>query len=389
MHDWQMFSRDQNYQLSGGLRLSSAQAVVRHLGVDTAVIETPYTPDAYARTAPGCGIVLYRDGRQEFSGLVGSERSMGWDASTSQPTIKVQCLGDNVHLNDRLCFPAPAYPGDQQTYLDYWIGTFTASTAMYVLIDQQLGPHAIPERQVPRLSMGSDPGIGPVRPWQALFNTVLEACAEFSAVSGVDPGIRMVSTPDGLRCDIYQPRALSGAIKFSADLSNLTGFTYTETPPSVTYALVAGQGDLRARMRVASTSTSPTDLLWGRRIEQYIDRRDEDDPTVLKQAADDAITQGVGQVSLSCTSSDSQAATYGVDWVLGDRVQVYVGLPGQVKAAIVDDVVREISFAVTNAGAETITPAIGTTDAKAVMPTPTQKTLAQVQQSLTNLIRRQ
>lgn len=388
-HDWALFSRDEDYRLTGGLPLSSFQGVIRHLGVDTAVIETPYTPDAYTRTGPGCGIVAQRDGRTEFSGLIASERTMGWDAQSGQPTIKVSCLGDNVHLKDRLTFPDPTRAGDQQTTKDYWTFSGAASSAMWQLIRDQAGPGALPDRRVPNMYMGADPGAGDVRPvWALLFDDVLHGCDLISVASGVDLGVRVVSTVDGLRADVYLPNDKAGNIRFSADLSNLVGFEYTETAPSVTYALVAGQGDLKARARASAISSSPLDLRWGRRIESYIDRRDEEDATVLAQAAADAVTEGQGQVSLSCTLTDSQAATYGRDWFLGDRVTVYVGLPGQTKAQIVTDVVREIFFDVANTGAETVRPAIGTTDAKALRPNPTQAALARVSENLQQLINR-
>lgn len=382
-----MFARDPGYQLNGGLPIASARGVVRHLGVDTAIVETPMTEDAAGRLAPGCGVVLRRGARQEFSGLISGDLAISFD-SDGRPLIKAQLVGDNVHLDDRLALPDPARAGDAQTTADFWTSTAAASTAMQLLIAQQLGPTARAERRVPTLHMGEDAGIGAVRAWRAQFESVLEACARFSALSGANPGIRMTHTPDGLRCDIYAPRDMAGQVRFSADLSNLQGFDYTQTTPTCTYALVAGQGDLRQRIRRAATSTDPLDVRWGRRIERYIDRRDEADTAELAQAAADAITEGAGQVSLTCTLTDSQAAIYGRDWGLGDRITVYVGPAGQTTAATVVDVVREIAFEVDSTGAETLRPAIGGTAAATALPTPTQKTLAAVGRRLQGLITR-
>jgi len=382
--EWALFSRDADGGLSGGLRLSSLRAVRRHLGKSTAVVETPYSESAFARTAPGCGIVVNRDGRTEFSGLVASERTMDWDSQTGQPTIKVSCLGDDVHLAHRIVYPDPTRAGHEQTTADYFVtANAPASTAMWRLIDANLGPSARPERRVPRLYMGADPGAGAVRAvWRDQYETVLTVLQRMSLLSGADLGVRTVWTADGLRCDVYVPADRSGDVRFSADLRNLAGFTYTETAPSVTYALVAGQGDLRNRMRRAATSTNPLDLRWGMRIERYVDRGDEDDPAELQQAADDEITEGAGQVNLACTLTDSQAATYREHWDLGDRITVYVGLPGQTKNATVIDVVREIALDVDNSGAETITPAVGGPDAKAAPQTATQAALAELRRNL-------
>jgi hypothetical protein len=131
------------------------------------------------------------------------------------------------------------------------------------------------------------------------------------------------------------------------------------------------------------------DLAWGRRIEQLIDSRDENSATNLQQGAADAIAQGIGTVALSTETVDSPAVAYGVDWDLGDRVTVHVGLPGSTTAATVVDLVREVAFEVDSSGRETITPAVGTSDAKAIRPGPTQKTLGKVAAGLARLTRNQ
>jgi hypothetical protein len=92
-------------------------------------------------------------------------------------------------------------------------------------------------------------------------------------------------------------------------------------------------------------------------------------------------------VSLSVTLLDSDAARYGKDWQLGDKVSVFVRLPGQDgPVATVTDVVREIAITVDDKGVESIRPAIGTYDAKATIPTPAQKAFVAVRDSLAGLI---
>ena len=384
---WGLFSRDANYRVSGGLPLSSAQFVTRHIGVDTAVAETPYTEDSYVRTSPGCGIVLERDGEHQFSGKVES-RTITWDRESGAGTIKLQAVGDLDHLAGRLVYPDRTRSGANQTTTDYWSYTGPASSAMWKLISESVGPEARTERRLTELTMGDNPGTGASRPWKAQFETVLATLASFAELSGVSLGVRMTQVAGGLRADIYEPRDLGDSIRFSPDLSNLVGFSYTETAPESTYDVAAGQGDLKLRMRRESTTTNPLDLRWGMRREVYIDRRDEADGTELQRAADDAIIEGQGQVSLTCTLTDSEAATYGRDWGLGDKVTVYVKLPGQAVAAIVRDVVREIHFEIRNDGSESISPAIGTTDAKAIKPSQTQQQLAAIGKSLEGLITR-
>lgn len=383
-HAWQAFSRNPGYQLTGALPISKVSGVLRHLGVDTCELVTPYTPERYGRLAPGCGIVVQRDGVQQFSGMVGAERRIGWDGKTA--TITVQCLGDDQHAADRLVLPSPLADPTAQV-ADYWTYTGLASTAMWRLISDQLGPGAAPARRVPSLVMGADPGVGVSRLWAEQFAPVLDTVTAWGVLSGADLGVRFATTPDGLRGDVYAPRDVSASVRFSASLGNVTGWEYVQAPPSVTVAVVAGQGDLHLRYRRVSSSARVADLGWGRRIEKLVDQRQESDLTKLQTAADDEVTAGIGAVSLTITAQDAAAMRYGVQWNLGDRVTVYVGLPGQPTVATVVDLIRELAFDVDGKGAETITPAVGTADAKAVRPGPTQAALADLADDLARLNR--
>lgn len=385
-HTWQAFSRDTAYRINGGLPIVSAKGALRHLGVDAVELVTPYIPEAYGRLAPGCGIVVQRDGVQQVSGMVGASRRIGWDADSGDATITVKCLGDDQHLADRLVYPSPALAATAQT-ANYWTYTGPASTAMWELIRQQAATGAQVSRQVPTLRMGADPVAGASRLWAEQFAPVLDTLTAWGILSGADLGVRVVSTVDGLRADIYAPRDVSAGVRFSASLTNLVGWDYEQLPPSATYVIAAGQGDLATRVRRASSSVAVGDLAWGRRIERYIDQRDEADTTKLQASADDTLAQGIGTVSLAIDARDTGTARYGIDWALGDRVTVHVGVPGGVTAATVVDLIREVAFTVDSRGQETITPAVGTSDAKAVRPGPAAELLADVAADLARLAR--
>jgi hypothetical protein len=388
-HEWTMWSRTASYGLGVALPIISARGVRRHMGVSSAICKTTYTAQRWAALQPSCGVVLYRDGRQEFTGLLAA-RQVEWDAGSGRMVIVVEAQGDTVHLSDRLVFPDPERAADDQTINDYWTSSAVAtSTAMLKLISDQAGPTCRASRRVTGLTLGDDPGVGVVRGWKALFLPVLEQLTLMSVASGANLGLRITSETGALEVSVYQPRDLAGAIRFSADLSNLVGFTYREESPTATDAVAAGQGDLHLRLRKRAATTSALALAWGRRIWSYIDRRDTADAAELLQAATDNVTEGDATVSLAVTLTDSQAATYGRDWGLGDRITVYVGPPGQsTPVATVVDVVREIAFEVDERGAETLRPAIGTYDAKARVPGPTQRQLANVGVSLAGLIAR-
>jgi hypothetical protein len=322
-------------------------------------------------------------------------REIGWDADNSRAVINVEAKGDESRLAKRLSFPDPLRAADDQTVNDYWMsrvaGAATAkvaSTAMLQLISDQAGATCRPDRQIPGLTLGPDPGVGLSRVWSALFTPVLDQLALMSVASGANLGLRMASASGSLTATIVVPRDLTDTVVFSADLSNLVGFTYRETEPDVTHALSAGQGDLHLRLRKLVATSDPLALAWGEQFWSYIDRRDTADVAELTKADEDAIDEGGPTVSLAVKLTDSQAATYGVDWDLGDAITVHVGLPGQTKVATVSDVCREIKIEVTERGVERITPAIGSYDAKAVVPTPTQQKLTEVASGLSNVSRK-
>jgi hypothetical protein len=389
-HDWTMFARGVDYAPTVALPILSARAVLKHMGVGKATITTDYTADRFAALGPGMGITLWRDGRQEFTGPVTSRR-IAWDASSGQAVITAECEGDETHLADRPVFPDPLRAADDQTVNNYWTYTGRASTAMQRLISDQAGPTARADRQITGLVLGEEPGTGVSRKWSALFDSegnALGTLASIAVASGANLGLRMVAAPGSLTANITAPRDLAGSAVFSADLANLVGFEYAETAPTVTHALSAGQGDLHLRMRRQAVTTDPLAFQWRRQRWSYIDRRDTADTADLLSAAQDALAEGGPTVNLTVQLTDSDAATYGLDWQLGDRVTVYVGLPGQTKPVVVSDVVRELLLEVDGSGAETILPAIGSYDAKAVLPTPTQRQLSAVGAQLANIKRK-
>lgn len=391
-HEWSAFTRTAGRELGVALPIVSVKGVRRHLGVDTAILVTTFTPDRWAAAARAAGIIVNRDGRQQFAGQIAA-RQLDWDAAAGTALITLEANGDLQYLADRLVMPDPTRRADDQTVNDYWTFTGVASTAMRRLISDQAGPTCYPDRRVAGLVLGSDPGVGINRKWTGLFDGagprgVLDQLVVMSVASGANLGVRATSTTSGLRFDIYQPRDLTGAVKFSADMNNLVGFSYREAAPTATDGIAAGQGNLHARIRKVVTTTSAIALSWGRRIFAYIDRRDTADTTELTTAAADAVTQGDSTISLTMTLLDNQATTYQVDWDLGDKATVFVGLPGQVKVAELADVIREIYFEVDSAGAEGIRPAIGSYDATTAVPTATQKQLAAVGSRLAGLISR-
>jgi hypothetical protein len=101
-HSWTMWARTSTYALSASLPIVSAQVVLKHMDVSRAVITTPYSAEAFAALLPPGGVVLFRDHKQIFSGMVGP-LELEWDDSSGRVVIKAECVDDVQHLADRLC----------------------------------------------------------------------------------------------------------------------------------------------------------------------------------------------------------------------------------------------------------------------------------------------
>jgi hypothetical protein len=371
-HRWHAFTRTTDYRLGVNLPILTARVLLKHMGIDRATLTTPWTRERWDALQPGMGVEAWRDGRQEFTGLVESP-GLVLDPTSGQVTISVEAVGDLAHLETVPVFPDPARAPDDQTTRDYWSHQGPASTAMWELISQHAGPTAHVSHRVPGWTMGADPDRGLNRLWQDLFIPVLDLLTTMSVSSGEDLGVRVAATGGQLRCDVVEPRDLADGIRFSANLRNLVGFSYRLAAPTVTDALSAGQGDLRNRLRRYAATSSALAQAFGIRRWAYLDRRDTADLAELDQANSDALADGDATVALTVTLRDSEAATYRRDWEVGDRVTVYVDLPGETSIATVRDVVREVLLEVDATGVEKVTPSIGTHDAKSLRTTPLQR----------------
>jgi hypothetical protein len=389
--EWSAFARGTVWEVTVALPIIEATAVLRHMGLSKGVLTTPYTAERWEALQPGCGIALYRSGKRLFSGPVTS-RQLTYSAEDGSAIIRIEAVGDEVIFADRLTFPDPLRAAGDQSVNDYWTYTGSAARAMYQLMRDQAQGTCRFERQVENvegvtLDIDYPADVGATRTWQGLFEPVLTLLSTIAASSGADLGLRVVSRTGVITATVIEPRDFVGEVIFSADLSNLGGAVFAEQAPELTEALVAGQGDLHLRARQWVSATNPGTTRWRRKVYKYVDRRDTADASVLTNAGIDSITDGQASVSLSLTLVDSNAATYGVDWDLGDRVTVYIGLPGESKVAQVNDVVREITFTIRSDGSERIQPAVGSVDARTYLPTPAQRALTSTARQITDLAR--
>jgi hypothetical protein len=186
-----------------------------------------------------------------------------------------------------------------------------------------------------------------------------------------DPNVKKINL------SIYTPRDLSKDVRFSKELGNLREYVWTLSAPTATRAIVACQGTGKSRYLYQKIDTQ-LEADWGMSVETFVDRRDLPivaDPTTgqpkkanlsvsdadfataqqaVKDAADQALTDGGGNGNFQIYPIDTPHLKFGRDYFVGDKVTVAVD------GVEYTDIVRDVSITVDDAGnTTTVAPGIG------------------------------
>jgi hypothetical protein len=95
----------------------------------------------------------------------------------------------------------------------------------------------------------------------------------------------------------------------------------------LTRAIVGGAGEAVERIfrEVDTPESLAAEVLWGRRIEQFVDDRGNEEVDRIEQKGfDTLVDNGKTRITMSVTPTDNLTMLYGVDWGLGDTVTVVV-----------------------------------------------------------------
>lgn len=316
------------------------------------------------------GLIIVRDGVTVLSGPpITREREL----SASANTLTLYGVDDMIALRDPLALPSPNGAYDED---GYDTRTGLAGTLLQGYVNDNVGPAAgIAARTVVGLTVGGFTG-GAYVSARARFQPLLEVLQGL-AISGGDLGFQIVQSGQSLVFSVYETRDRTRDAVFSLENGTLRGYGYTQHAPEVTHATVGGQGEdiNRTIIEVDDPDAART---YGRRIEQFADRRDTNDPLKLYQAGRDALTTGAAKTELRLQPIDTAAVVYGRDYQLGDTVTVLVD------GVAVQDVVREVQITVQADRGEEVQPTIGTVGA-ALSPS----AVAQLQAQLRQVGRRQ
>lgn len=299
----------------GQLVALECAAVVRDADVGTFVVTVPHD-DLADRVGAGWRVVI-QDGPVGI--LSGPIESISPDLAAG--TVTFEGVSDLVHLADRLVYPNPSLPGDQQTSDAYYRRTGAASNVLDGMFRNNAGSGAVEGRQVPGLALpvASGGNLGSTVSTNLRYKNLLEEGRALARLGGVTFDAMQEGAQIVVRFRVPVDRSRS--VRFSDRNGGVTEGSYVLSAPTATAVLVAGQGEGAARNIIERTRASE----WGRRVEVFKDQRDTDDADDLEQSATEQLDEGAAGAGASFTAVEAPGLVYGVDYRLGDIVSVDMG----------------------------------------------------------------
>lgn len=344
-----VYVRDPDLQRIGQVADYTQLTVVpRHNAIGTMTMDISADSPSAPQLVEGNGLIVQTpDGHTTLSGPI---RTVDWSRSESDSgggKLTVGAVSDDELLARYTCWPSPAAAIGSQTAPVYKIDVAAAETGMRNLVNLNAGPGALVTRRSPLLTLAPDGFHGPALVREVnQFDNLLVVLQDIAEAAGL--GFRVVQVGDALQFQVFQPADLSGTARFSFRLGNLTDASYSTTPPTCTRAVVVAGGGTSPR--VCKTYDRPDPLFPGLVLEQFVDQTSVDTASVdldaqMDQAAEEALTNGAGQGSLSISPIDLPMLRYGRDYGVGDTVSAQ--LRG---GAWYTDVVREVTLTSTVGG---------------------------------------
>lgn len=301
-------------------------------GVGTWSLSLPSShPMAAALMIPGSGIVVtQRTGpttqRTLISGPTNAPKRVR-NKDNVKGTLTFSGTSDTVLLAHALAFPDPAHVATAQAVANDE-RTGNAETLMRAFVNANIGPGAIASRREGLrqfIALATDLARGPVVTKSPRFQTLLSLLQEIALLGSLR--FRLVQVSDEIVLEIDDAVDRTDLVRLDVENGTLTSEQLEITPPTITRAIVAGQGEGvdRAIVQRSTTESADAEDDWGLVIERFIDARDKSVTAELEQKGDEALlASGFTARSLKVNASDSQTMRYGIDWVEGDIVGVVV-----------------------------------------------------------------
>lgn len=281
-------------------------------------------PLAKTLRQPGSGIIVTGPNDVIMSGpMVVPE----FAATQADPggSITFTGVSDTVVLGDTLAFPDPTNPNGASQTKAHDVRQGPAEDVMHSFVMANIGPTAPPERRKTYLVDGASQGRGPAVIKSARFPVLGNLLTELALLGNL--GFRVVQRGSALVFETFQITDRTRLIRLDVANGSLAGQRVAISPPGVTRAIVAGQGEMVKRqfLQVQTPESIAAEADWGRRIERFIDQRNTDKWDELQQAGDEAMEEeGFTAVNVQVVPMEDGAMRFGHDWYLGDKVSVVV-----------------------------------------------------------------
>ena len=299
----------------GQLQALECTVVVRDADVGTFTLTVP-DDELAGRMRDGWRVIIQDDDVTVLSGPI-TEVS----PNVADKSVEFVGVSDLVHLADRLVYPDPSRPGDQQTADAYYKRTGPASQVLDSMFYRNAGNGAISARRVPGLAFPVAEGgnLGSSVSTNLRYKNLLEEGRALARLGGVT--FDAVQETSQIRVRFRVPVDRSRSVRFTDRNGGVTDGSYSLAAPTATVVLVAGQGEGAAR-NIIERSRATT---WGRRVEAFKDQRDTDEADELEQSATEQLDDGEAGAGASFTVAESPGLVYGVDYRLGDTISVELG----------------------------------------------------------------
>lgn len=374
--EWMIWPREANLTrlFDPVSQWSKLHLVERHNTPDTWAITGPAS--AMAAFEPGKGCILDRDGQRITSGKVNSiQRGSTKVGNRVAETMTVGFVEDLKRIGNRIVFPTPSHnlTSAVSTFPDaYDLRTGTIEDLIIGYIRSHAGDLAQTDRQISRLRIPPSLGRGGTTQVSGRLDhlgVLVTSLAEAGNLSVELQHVEDVTNAGWLDLVIDQVADLSDDVRFgTADTFSagiIDEWSYEIRAPSTTRAIVAAGGELAARNFLQLDDTV-TEALWGEAVETLIDQRQIDPASADKlaemtRAAQEALEEGAGPVSVSFTPVLGPDLQYRRNVRLGDIVGY--DLPGLDPA---EDKIREATTVVTvenGQATERVSVVVGTPDA--------------------------
>jgi hypothetical protein len=346
MTTWTLFVADQVGQRQAQVDVyHHFRLIARHNAVSTWELELPTDCDAADAllNLQHPRLALRIDNQTLRSGpMTRYERHVTADGDD----LAVSGVDDTVWLTRRLAHPTPATAAPPYSSAAYDVRTGSASQILAQYIDVNAGPSAVTARSVPGLVVPVPAPAGGTVTWQARYENLLDYV--MSKADAIGLGVRIVD----LSLDVFTPVVRSAV--FSIELGTLSETATSFAAASTNYVYVAGGGQGTERT-IIEANDSQSILDWGR-IEQFQDRRDTTDTTLLISAGNETLERGVTPRTVTFVPLDSNVQQFPRDWSVGDVVQVRVG------DVIRSDIVHEVAVTLDGGKPVEIAASIGATN---------------------------